>query len=309
VPFHLWQPGKPARPTLNRAHGLCSGLVFASAPGWTNGRGQGATPIGELEDVRNHRGVWNAAVNNHSPWEGGLGQGGRSVDNGDGTFTSAPEFLLNAGDTRWDIANCATFAVLVRPDVLSADTSIPIFKRRNQPYGATDAGWMFAAGAGNSYQFQYSDGVGSRTVGAGSTVQNTIRADLLICVMQPTTSTLYINGKSEVTVSGAARAMGNPSGTPIKFIGLGTAAAGQPNYSGQVAVGYVWNRAITQGEINALYSDPFLPYRQSFFDDDLAGIEQLVEHMGPEGDVQQLPPDTFGDDSANVALQSFLLSF
>ncbi|MFL5310782.1 MAG: LamG-like jellyroll fold domain-containing protein [Myxococcales bacterium] len=302
---HQWRP-KPIRPALNRAHGLCSGLIFASAPGWTNGRGQGASPIGEVEDVRNIRGVWNAAVNNHTPWEGGLGWGGRSLDNGDGSFVSAPEFLVTAAETRWDLTANMSAAVLVRPDTLSTDATIPIFKRRNQPYGATEAGWHFSGKAGPSWRFAFSDGVTERSVGA-LTLQDVTRADLLIVLATPTQLRIYINGVLEGSPAFAATAIGNPSATPIKFLGLGTAAASQPNYAGQVGVGYVWDRLLTQGEINALAADPFTPYRATPFDEEL-GAAQLAglpdDDMGAQALLNM--PDL--DDAASAELQTYLLS-
>src|SRR3954468_4529079 len=132
-------------------------MIFASAPGWTKGFGQGATPVGENEDYRTIRGVWNAATLNDSPWQGGSRIGGQALDNGDGSFVSAPEFLCPAGDTRFDILDGFSAAVLVRPDVLSTDGTLPFFKHQNQPYGAAQPGWAFTAAAGNVWRFNCAD--------------------------------------------------------------------------------------------------------------------------------------------------------
>lgn len=276
MPLVEW-PRKPARPRLDRANSLCSGLIFSSLPGWTFGAGTGTNPVGEVEDYRGSRGIWNAAVGNHSPWDGGLRIGGRGLDNGDGSFTSAPEFTIPAGDTRFDITVNMSAAVLVRPDVLSTDATIPIFKRRNQPYGATEAGWHFSAKASNQWRFAFSDGVTERSVGSTTTTQNVFRGDLLLVTVTPTQLNFYTNGALDGSPSYAATAIGNPSGTPIKFLGLGTAGAGQPNYSGLVSLGYVWDRVLTQGEINRLYADPFSHYRNPAED---VGNSQFQTYMG-----------------------------
>lgn len=263
---------KPPRPVLNRAHGLCSSMIFASCPGWTKGFGQGATPLGELEDFRGARGVWNAATLNDSPWQGGNRIGGQGLDNGDGTFTSAPEYLTPAGDTRYDITNGMTAAVLVRPDVLSVDGTLPLFKHMNQPYNGTTPGWCFTAAAGNVWRFNMSDGVNQQNVNS-TTVQNVFRGDLLLVTVAPVAGgginlKFYTNGVLEGSANSATiNNMGNPASTPIKFLGLGTVAAGQPNYAGLVSVGYVWDRVLSQGDINALATDPFRPYRRELVDE------------------------------------------
>jgi Concanavalin A-like lectin/glucanases superfamily len=273
---HEWPVKPPLRPVLYRGSPFASGLLFASAPGWTNGRGQGATPVGELENVREYRGVWNAAVNNHSPWEGGNRIGGRALDNGDGSFVSAPEFLVGAADTRYDVAYGMTAAVLVRPDSVTTDGTLPFFKRMNQPYNATTPGWCFTAAAGNVWRFNYSDGVNQKAITC-TTTQNVFRGDLLLVTLVPdgaggTNTAFHVNGQKEATANSAViAAVGNPAGTPIKFLGLGTVAAGQPNYSGLVSVGYVWDRVITQWEIDALASDPFAPFRWPELDDGFGG--------------------------------------
>jgi hypothetical protein len=269
---------KEIRPTLNRASGLCSGLIFASCPGWSKGFTQGATPQGETEDVRGYRGVWNAATLNASPWGGGNRIGGQALDNGDGTFISAPEFLIGAADTRYNIADSMSAAVLVRPDVLSTDATIPLFKRRDQPYAAANPGWHFSAKALNQWRFAFSDGVTERSVGS-LTSGNVFRGDLLLVTATPTKLNFYINGVLEGSPAYAATAIGNPAGTPIKFLGLGTAAAGQPNFAGLVSVGYVWDRVISQGEINTLAADPFRPYRKANFDDGAGTIYQTFQSM------------------------------
>jgi hypothetical protein len=262
---HEWDT-KPRRPTLYRANPICSKLLFASAPGWTGGFGNGSPPIGEVENVREYRGVWNAATLNASPWAGGNRIGGKALDNGDGSFTSAPEFLIGAADTRYDITFGASWAVLVRPDALSSDGTLPFFKRRNQPYDATTPGWMFSCNATNLWRFAFCDGVTERAIHS-VTAQNVFRGDLLIATATPTALNLYVNGQLESSTSFAATAIGNPSGTPIKFLGLGTVSAGQPNYAGLVSAGYVWSRVITQSEINDLASDAFTPYRWPELDD------------------------------------------
>ena len=252
MPFHAWKP-KPSRPVLNRANGLCRGLIFASAPGWTYGFTNGTIQTDPDEYLR-LRGVWNASPLNASPWTSGNESGGRGIDNGDGSFTAAPEWLIPAGDTRYDITRGWSAAVLVRPDILSTDVNIPLFKRRDQPYGATDPGWHFSAGAGNTWRVEICDGAAEASC-VGTTTQNTVRGDMLVATYDRTTLRLYVNGALEASTA-TGIAVGN-SAAAIKILGLGTAGAGQPNYSGMVSLGLVWKRQISNAEIGALYARPW----------------------------------------------------
>lgn len=267
--------------TLNRAHPLCRNMIFAAAAGESKGFCAG-TFQSDVENISGARMQYNAAVLNASPWQGGNEQGGQGLDNGDGSFVTAPEALSPAGTSRYapDPTGGFSALVLVRPDVLSTDATIPIFKCRNQPYGATDAGWHFSAKAGNQWRFAYSDGVNERSVGSVTSQDpNLIRGDLLIATISPdmTTLNLWVNGTLEGAPVNPATNMGNVAGTPIKFLGLGTAGAGQPNYAGLVSIGYVWTRTLTNGEINMLTADPFLPWRQ--VEEDYGALADFIAHQ------------------------------
>lgn len=257
---------------FNRGHPLARNCIFACAPGESKGFTAG-TFLNDVEGVNMTRNTYNANVPNASPWQGGNEVGGQGLDNGDGSFVSAPEALSPAGTLRYKPDATGGFAacVLVRPDLLSVDATIPIFKCRNQPYGVTDAGWHFSAKAGNQWRFAFSDGVVERSVGSVNTQDaNLIRGDLLLVNLSidNTTLSLYMNGTLEGSPSFAATNMGNVAGTPVKFLGLGTAGAGQPNYAGLVSMGMVWTRPLSLGEIEMLTTDPFAAWRLP--EDDLA---------------------------------------
>lgn len=266
----------PGRPQLNRARGLFKGLLFASSPGFTNGYTAGTFQT-DYEDVRRQRGIFNTTVPNASPWQGGLGTGGRGIDNGDGSFNSVPEWVTGvAGDTRYDITFGFTACCLIRPDVLTTDGTLPFFKHMNQPYNGTTPGWCFTGAAGNLYRFQMSDGVNQRNVNS-TTVQDIQRGHFVLATLLPTatgiTVQMYVNGVLEGTQTSAVIfGMGNPANTPVKFLGLGTAAAGQPAFSGLVSMGAVWNRVLTPSEITRMAGDPFILWRGGWGEEDLAGV-------------------------------------
>jgi concanavalin A-like lectin/glucanase superfamily protein len=266
--FFKYRTKEPYKHSLNRAHSLCNKLIFACAPGWAKGFTANGFQT-EYDDYNMSRGIFNTTVPNASPFI--IGPGGRGLDNGDGSFNSVPEYLPSgAADTRYDITYGFTASVLVRPDLLSTDGTLPFFKHMNQPYNATTPGWCFTGAAGNVWRFQMSngDGVNQRNVNSVTTQDaNLERADLLTATLLPTagggiTVRMYVNGQFEAQQTSAAiNGMGNPANTPIKFLGLGTAAAGQPAYSGFVSFGAVWERVLADSEILALARDPFVLWR------------------------------------------------
>ena len=264
----------PRRMTLNRGRGLHRGLIFACPPGWTNGFTAGTFQT-DYDDKNMSRGIFNTTVPNASPFQGGSIPGGRGIDNGDSSFNSVPEFLTGvAGDTRYDLTYGFTAACLVRPDVLTTDGTLPFFKHMNQPYNGTTPGWCFTNAAGNVYRLNISDGVNQKAI-VSVTTQDIQRGHLVLATVVPdgaggTNLAFYVNGILEATANSAViAAVGNPANTPIKFLGLGIVANGQPAYSGFVSMGAVWNRVLTPGEIGMLAADPFVLWRQS--EDDLAG--------------------------------------
>lgn len=269
--------------TLCRGRGLHRGLIFASAPGWTNGY---ALPNfdTDYDDFNMKRGVFNTTVPNASPFQGGTIPGGRGIDNGDGSFNSVPEFLTGvAGDTRYDITYGFTATCLIRPDVVTVDGTLPFFKHMNQPYNGTTPGWCFTNAAGNVYRFNMSDGVNQKNINSVTT-QDVNRGHLVLVTVVPDGAggvnlEFYVNGIRESTANSAViAAMGNPANTPIKFLGLGIVANGQPAYPGFVSMGAVWERVLTPGEIGMLAADPFVLWRQA--EDELAGnIFQTYFHV------------------------------
>lgn len=281
MPGYQFRIKPSSRPMLNRAHGLCQNLMFAACPGWTWGF-TASTFQTDYDDYRLQRGIFNTTVPNASPWQGGLFPGGRGIDNGDGSFNSVPEWTTKiTGDTRYDINFGFSVACLIRPDVLTTDGSIPFFKHRNQPYSGTEPGWMLTAGAGNTYKFEWSDGVSETNI-VSTTTQDIVRGHMLVVTCAPNAAkttlavNLYVNGVLEASV-GASVLIGNPANTPLKFIGLGTVAAGQPAFSGQVSMGAAWNRVLNASEITRMAGDPFIMWRQP---DDLEGLGGLTDFIG-----------------------------
>ena len=263
MPIHTWHRMKPQRPVLNRAHGLCRGMVFASCPGWTYGFTSTALQT-DSDDFTLVRGTWTGAIN-ASPWSTAQEAGGRGIDNGDGSFNQAPEWIPPASDTRYDVTRGWSAAVLVRPDVLITDATIPLFKRRDQPYGATEEGWHFSGAASNFWRVAICDGA-SEASATGTTAMALTRADLLVATYDRANLRLYVNGTLEKTTA-TTIAVAATSGLPIKFLGLGTSAAGSPSWPGLVSMGAVWKRALTEGEAGALYRDPFTMWRNELGDE------------------------------------------
>jgi hypothetical protein len=118
-----------------------------------------------------------------------------------------------------------------------------------------------------------SDGVNQKNINSVTT-QDVVRGHFLTVTVVPVAGggvnlAFYVNGIQESTANSAViNAMGNPANTPVKFLGLGIVANGQPAYSGQVAMGAVWNRVLSNAEITRMAGDPFIMWRSQ--EDDLA---------------------------------------
>lgn len=236
------------------------GCLFACCAGWVKGFIQ-STNKGDTDDINGMqaRGLWLNGGGNlqYQRWWGGYG-----IDNGDGVTSDSPLDFADTG-TRYDIPNDAGWsaAIHIRPDLPVSDTTIPFFKRRAQPYGATEAGWSFTGGPGNTYQVRICNGVTQATVTSTTTMDPAgIRMDLLVATYDQANLRLFVNGALEATTAATLR-VGNVAGEFIKFDGLGTAAAGQPTFPGYIDMGMVWKRPLARSEVSQLYSDPFFAWR------------------------------------------------
>jgi hypothetical protein len=191
-------------------------------------------------------------------------------------------------DTFYKLAAVTRFSatVLVRPNVLTAVTTVPVYKRRGSPYGVGNAGWHFSGGAGNEWRAAISDGateIACTTAGAGGGGGGGARAmlvgrtDLLTMTYDGATLRLYMQGELKGSAAGAINIPALTTQS-LNFLGVGGAGA---TFDGSVGMGMLHSRVLTLGEISMLANDPFTAWRQ-------------------------LPEDFVGD---NQLYQTFLLSF
>lgn len=265
---YQWQNAKPGvgRPTPNFAHPLWRGCLFASTVGSSRGHRQQASPAGDIDDrfgnvnVRSQIFTTGGFTPNGANWQNW--SMGRGFDNGDGTTSLNPQGWADT-DGRYDITRGATWAVIVRPDLVSANTNLPIFKRRAQPYGAAQSGWHFSGDAGNLWRFEMSDGVTERSR-TSSTVQGAPnRSDLLVARYFDLFTgngrlQLHVNGIMESSTQFAFQSVGNPAGEPIKILGYD---ALNGTFPGFIPFAAVWNRPLSDGEMAQVFSDPFVMWR------------------------------------------------
>lgn len=211
---------------------------------------------------------------------------GRGFDNGDGAVSLNPQGWNDAlpptipgvgTGNRYDLPQPvgvpqtgATWAVIIRPDAFSTNGQIPFFKRRAQPYGTAQPGWCFTGAAGNLWRFQISDGVTQFTRTSTTTQDaNFNRSDLLVIryAAVPGSATnsrmeFWVNGVAEAGVAGspsfATIILPNPAGEDIKILGYGPLNETYPAF---IPFAAFWGRPLSNGELNQLYTDPFIMWR------------------------------------------------
>ena len=245
-----------SRPRFQPRHPFARGCIFASLPGWPRGS-TASGRFGAFDDTkgRGMRGFWTL---NNGPQQYQNWQAGPGVDNGDGvTSDSSFQWDITPISTKYDISAFGmTAAVAIRPDVLATSTTIPFFKRRAQPYGATQPGWCFTAAASNKYQVRICDGTTEAAV-TSTTTMSTTRIDLVAFKYDGGTLRLFVNGVQEAATS-ATFQVGNPATEDIKVLGLGPA---NETFSGFVDFAAVWNRPFSGQDMRTMV-DRFAMWRE-----------------------------------------------
>jgi hypothetical protein len=203
----------------------------------------------------------------------GLANSGFAIN--DGT-TDTPQLFEDIG-TRYDVTRGWSAFCSIRPDNVSADTTVPFFKRRDQPYGAGNSGWSFTGGPGNTYQVRISDGASQITV-QSTTVQNTAVMHFICATYDRVNLKLFVNGNLEATTASAI-AVGNNTGEPIKYLGLGPPAA-ELFFDGEMTVGIMWSRALSGAEVALLNTDPYIMWRHEPDDGLFAELEIANPNIG-----------------------------
>lgn len=267
---YQWQYVKPGagRPVPNFADPLWRGCKFASTVGSIGGHRQIANPAGDIDEVTGARSrifTTGGFTPNGVNWQ--RWTCGRGFDNGDGATSNNPQGWDGNAGAYYDVPTDSGFtaACLIRPDVQNVDPTIPFFKRRSQPYGAAQPGWDMHGMAGGLYQVAYSDGGANNRQRQSTTVQDATghRVDLVIMrILNEAPNTrmqLYVNGVREANTTFAFTAMGNPAGEDIKILGYGPL---NELFSGWVPFAAMWGRPLADGELNRLYSDPFVMWRR-----------------------------------------------
>lgn len=269
---NAWNPVRPKgrAVVLNRRARLAMGLHFASLPGTEGGF---RTDNGGSWDDFNHLvGSWEdgaTATCYHQPSVFGL-------PTEPGATPSRHTWSEN-GTNRYDNANDQGFmsaAVLVRMDDNQNATDQTIFKKRSGNQLATDIGWEFITGPGNTWSFRICDGVVQARVNS-TTVQaleaNLIRFDLLVATCAPsganTLLNLWVNGKREASAAVNSKALNNNQ--PIRFFGNNNLGEFCMCYIGMAAQ---WDRVLADAEIQKLTADPFALWRHPDNDETMASL-------------------------------------
>lgn len=235
---------KPPFPRLNHAHPLAQGLVGS----WLFYEGGGGT-VYDLSGGGN-----NGALTNMDPgtdWVGG--SEGWALD-----FDGSDDHVLIANSTRLQTASVTVSMVFVPATITQASFAVLVRKSLNGP--ATD-GWALGyASTSPLPRWLVFTTSGLRNIDGTTTLAAGSRWHVIATYSSRTgVTSLYVNGKREATAS--------HSGTIVADtdpIGIGGNQAGGTGgkYLGKIGGVQVWNRSLSEEEIQAVFHDPYAAFRE-----------------------------------------------
>jgi hypothetical protein len=145
--------------------------------------------------------------------------------------------------------------VLFRPDSIQ-NSEQPLINKQDGP--APNSGWGITVSFGgdpspNGYHFQINDGAVREFSVAN--VQSTSRSDVLCMTYDRVTLKGFQNG----VLIGSLGATGaiTLNNDPVALFGDGV----QPNLQGSIGMAAAWNRPLSNAEVERLYADPYIMWR------------------------------------------------
>lgn len=241
---------KPERPTPYRASSLWRGCLWAIAAGWNRGWNE---PGGQTtyDDQRLTRGI----LQGSRPGTHVIIDAGRALASG-----------ISDDRIDWsDIANGyngingqVSVAVLFRVTTVPNSNRRIICKRFSG--GNAEPGWDLFTDftLGNVISFEFSDGVDEDRVSTTTAAAaDTTQTFLCVATHDRTRAAIWLNGIREAVNAAPARIPAN-NNQPIDLFS-------NPNndtrLDGDIAMAAVWNRALSDGEILQLNTDPYTMWR------------------------------------------------
>lgn len=240
---------KQAYPTPKRNHSLWRGCLFASACGFEKGFTSGG--LNTPDDQTRERA---SMVGTMLPASHTLIDAGRALATGD----FLDEYRWGAPLGRYDLTLGFSVATVVRPIFTHIDWEQGVFCKV-QDVGLTGSGWWISASTLNAWEVGFANGVATGAIQSTST-PNVERTDIIVGRYDLSFLDIWVNGKRE----GRSAAPSTPgvSNNALDVMLFNSNGGANP-FIGQVTMAALWNRRISEQEVERLFADPYVMWRQS----------------------------------------------
>ena len=125
--------------------------------------------------------------------------------------------------------------------------------------GGANTGVEFSVNAGNTFRLSWADGANEQTLDSVTLADANFSRLLVGRIIVGGNSSIWINGAQDVQ---AATVRYPVNSNTIGINMFGSAGAGVGDLSAQVGFAGLWRRALTNSEIAALHTDPWIMWRQ-----------------------------------------------
>jgi hypothetical protein len=235
-------------PAPNRADSLWRGCIFAYCAGWEKGfKAGGSLQTACLENQLKGQGTWIGSLDENNYQEMEMG---RVLDEG----LSDDRMNFTDNNNKYDSTQVSAF-VLTRPETIQNSEQTP-FNKQDGP--VPNSGWGITVSFGgdpqpNGWHFQLNDGAVREFSVAN--LQSTSRVDALVLTYDRVNLKGFVNG----AIVGSVGATGpiTLNNSSIALYGDGV----QPNYQGHIGAAVAWNRPLSNAEVERLYADPYIMWR------------------------------------------------
>lgn len=266
MPHRIWT--RPRRPYLQNGKGICRSMILACAPGWEMGFDI-VNNFGPYEDKHmlgkagstHFTGGSTGGIPTATSYEHSEEYASRSLEDGSPNTSNLEFDFSGSPGFRFQFATFLSVFILARPEDVG-NSNCAVFKCRSGGIGAAQNGWDIRFGTGNVWEAHIGDGV-TDVACIGTTVTSFGTGPRINSHVGFTWDganiNLYVNGVLDKTQACALNpALVNNTQTP-KLFGSGVLNTDIADVT--VGMCCAWERVLTRGEISALYSDPFMPWR------------------------------------------------
>ena len=249
---------QPVRPVLNRRHPLAYGLVYACVPGWTKGA---AVNITTRDDITKAPGAIQGSLGSQFSVQ----DFGRALSAG--TSPDGTAWGDMASDQPVPNNGRYTLACLVRPKDLTGYGATGILIGRGNPSQANSFYFRYTAPSG-PFALEQGDASGSDLLNDGLTATTVNESFLFVGTgAGQTTGALRIIRNGILSATQTPGSPDIPSARSVETTMLGDAVASRP-FDGDVGMGAIWNRELTQNELKSLWVDPYVLWKEAAMDED-----------------------------------------